>query len=208
MIRISYAVTISNEFDESMALLNRLLAYKGDEAEIVVLLDTPKASQELLQYLEILGSSDQITLLKSEFKNDFSQWKNTLNNYCTGEWIFQLDADENLTPELLVNMIDILNSNDNQDLIFIPRINYVKGITEDHIKKWGWVLNEKGQINFPDFQSRLYKRKPEIFWVNKVHEQITGFKTYTNFPLEEMYCIQHIKDIKRQEKQNDYYSTL
>ena len=208
MIRVSYAVTVCNEFEESMALLNQLLAYKGKDAEVVVLLDTPKAQPELLEFLEVLGSSDQITLLKAEFQNDFSQWKNTLNSYCKGEWIFQLDADELLTPELLVNMIDILNSNEDMDLIFIPRINIVNGLTDTHIKKWGWKVNEKGYVQFPDYQTRLFKNKPEIFWQNKVHEKITGFETFTNFPVDEMYCIKHIKDIKRQEKQNEFYEKI
>ena len=205
---MSYAVTVCNEFEESMALLNQLLAYKGKDAEVVVLLDTPKAQPELLEFLEVLGSSDQITLLKAEFQNDFSQWKNTLNSYCKGEWIYQLDADEMLNPDILVNMIDILNSNEDMDLIFVPRINIVNGLTEAHIKKWGWKVNEKGYVQFPDYQTRLFKNKPEIFWQNKVHEKITGFETFTNFPVDEMYCIKHIKDIKRQEKQNEFYEKI
>ena len=105
-------------------------------------------------------------------------------------------------------MIDILNSNEDMDLIFIPRINIVNGLTDTHIKKWGWKVNEKGYVQFPDYQTRLFKNKPEIFWQNKVHEKIVGFKTFTNFPVDEMYCIKHVKEISRQEKQNDYYETL
>ena len=113
-----------------------------------------------------------------------------------------------LEPDLIVNMEDILDNNTDKDLILVPRINIVNGITNEHIEKWGWQINEKGWINFPDVQTRLYKNSDKIGWVGNVHERINGIESYTNFPMEEMYCLKHIKDIKRQEKQNNYYQTL
>jgi glycosyltransferase involved in cell wall biosynthesis len=159
--------------------------------------------------LELQANADHINLIESEFDNDFAQWKNLLNSQCKGEWIFQLDADEYLMPDLIVNMEALLDSNEDKDLILVPRINTVEGLTEAHIKKWGWNVNEKGWVNFPDVQTRIYKNKPEqIGWSGKVHERIGGFENYTNFPLEEIYCIKHPKTIERQEKQNNYYDTL
>ena len=158
--------------------------------------------------MEIQGKSDHITLIESEFDNDFAQWKNFLNSHCKGEWIFQLDADEYLTPDLIVNLVDILNTNTDKDMIVVPRINTVEGLTEEHIKKWGWNVNEKGWVNFPDVQTRIYKNSDKIGWSGKVHERIVGFESYTNFPADEIYCIIHPKTIERQEKQNNYYDTL
>lgn len=208
MIKISYAITVCNEVEDSIKLITQLLNYKGDESEIVVLLDTPKAPTELLEYLELMANADKITLIESEFDNDFAQWKNLLNSQCKGEWIFQCDADEFLEADLIANLEEILDSNWDKDLIVVPRINIVNGLTEAHIQKWGWVVNEKGWVNFPDFQTRIYKNSPKIGWVNKVHERIVGFESYTSFPTDELFCIKHIKDIVRQEKQNEYYSTL
>jgi glycosyltransferase involved in cell wall biosynthesis len=208
-MKISYAVTVSNEFDETIRLINHLRNYKGDDSEIVVLLDGPKAPKELEELLLVCADGkEDFTLIISEFNGDFAAWKNFLNLHCKGEWIYQLDADEMIDADLIVNLQDILNDNEDVDLFFIPRINTVTGLTEYHIKKWGWNVNEKGWVNFPDYQSRLFKRKNGIIWKNKVHERIYGYEKYSNFPAEPLFCIKHDKDIKRQELQNSLYETL
>jgi len=208
-MKLSYAITVCNEFEETINLINTLINYKGENSEIVVLLDAPKASTELIEYLELQANANYIDLLESEFNGDFAQWKNFLNSHCKGEWIFQLDADELLDANLIVNLEDILADNADKEMILVPRINTVTGITEEHIKKWGWRQNERGWINFPDVQTRIYKNQPDkIGWDGKVHERIVGFESYTAFPTDEIYCIKHIKDIERQEKQNDYYLKL
>ncbi len=207
-MKLSYAITACNEHEEIIRLVTQLLNYKGENSEVVVLLDTPKTPTEMVEYLELQANADKITLIESEFDNDFAQWKNLLNSQCKGEWIFQLDADEYLTPDLIVNLEDILDNNIDKDLIVVPRINTVEGLTEAHIQKWGWKLNEKGWVNFPDVQTRIYKNSEKIGWVNKVHERIVGFESYTAFPADEIYCIRHPKTIERQEKQNNYYDTL
>ena len=207
-MKISYAITVCNEFDETIKLLTQLLNYKGETSEVVVLLDTPKAQPELIEYLELQANADKITLIESEFDNDFAQWKNLLNSQCKGDWIFQLDADELLDENLIVNLEEILDANTDKDLILVPRINIVNGLTDEHIKQWGWNVNEKGWVNFPDAQTRIYRNKSTIGWSGKVHEKIGGFESYTNLPGDEVYCIKHIKDIARQEKQNNYYNTL
>jgi glycosyltransferase involved in cell wall biosynthesis len=207
-MKLSYAITVCNEVEETIKLITQLLNYKGKDSEIVVLLDTPKAPIELLEYLELQGEANHINLIESEFNNDFAHWKNFLNSQCKGEWIFQIDADELLNPELIVNLEDILDGNVDKDMIVVPRINIVNGLTDSHIQKWGWRVNEKGWVNFPDVQTRIYKNSEKIGWINKVHERIVGFENYTSFPTDEIYCIKHIKDIVRQEKQNNYYNTL
>ena len=207
-MKLSYAITACNEVEETIRLVNQLLNYKGENSEIVVLLDTPKAPVELIEYLELQANEDYITLIESEFNNDFAQWKNFLNSNCKGEWIFQLDADEYLEPDLIVNLEDILENNTDKDLIVVPRINTVEGLTEAHIQKWGWRVDERGYVNFPDVQTRIYKNSEKIGWVNKVHERIVGFESYTAFPSDEVYCIRHPKTIERQERQNNYYDTL
>jgi hypothetical protein len=207
-MKLSYAITVCNEFEETINLITTLINYKGENSEIVVLLDMPKSSPELVEYLELQANANYIELIESEFDNDFAQWKNFLNSHCKGEWIFQLDADESLDPNLIVNLEEILDDNTDKDLIVVPRINIVNGITSEHIQKWGWQLNERGWINFPDVQTRIYKNSEKIGWAGKVHERIVGYETYTNFPGDEIYCIKHIKEIERQERQNNYYQTL
>jgi hypothetical protein len=111
-----------------------------------------------------------------------------------------------ISEYIVKNLNQILELNPKVDLIFVPRINTVNGITQEHIDKWGWRLNEKGWVNFPDAQGRIYRKG--MTWYGKVHERIIGGQKFSSLPNDEEYCIQHHKTIDRQEKQNKYYSGL
>lgn len=205
-MKISYAITVCNEEEEVKRLLLKLDTYKREEDEICVLLDKPKASSSLLSFLEEYSSTGKINLKESEFKGNFSEWKNELNRLCKGDYIFQIDADE--IPA--ASLIDILPTVIQQDVdvIFIPRVNIVLDITDDHLTKWGWRKDQDNKINWPDFQWRLYKNVSYIRWINKVHERLEGFKTYSYLPQFEEYALIHIKNIDRQERQNEFYDEL
>ena len=204
-MKISYAVTVCNEIEEIKRLIPHLLEHKREEDEIVVMLDISNQTPDIINYLQKQRYDGTITLQGEYFDGHFADWKNKLKELCTGDYIFQIDADELPTQELLTNLHLILGGND-IDLFLVPRDNKVKGITDEHIQKWGWKVDNLGRINFPDYQTRIYKNSPDIKWVNKVHERIDGFKTYAALPHE--YFMHHIKTIERQEKQNNYYDTL
>jgi hypothetical protein len=101
----------------------------------------------------------------------------------------------------------ILESNPEVDVYLVPRINTVSGLTEEHIQKWRWNV-EDDRINFPDYQWRIYRNDKSIKWINKVHERLDGFKQYTALPPEDEFCLLHPKTIEKQEKQNNFYNTL
>jgi hypothetical protein len=203
---ISYAITICNELDEIKHLVPFLHKYKRPEDEICVLLDKPKASQELLDQLYRYSSANWINLKESAFQGHFADWKNELTRMCSGDYIFQIDADE-LPNELLIeNLHSILENN--VDVILTPRVNIVQGITPQHIQAWGWKQNEKGWIQWPDYQWRIYKNDSNIKWVNVKHEILDGYKTFANLPELEEYALYHYKTIDRQEKQNNFYNKL
>jgi hypothetical protein len=208
-MKISYAVTVADEIKEIQQLLPLLIQNKLSTDEIVVQYDNQKVTVEVLEYLNDLVFEKKIDrLVGYPLNGDFGTYKQHLNQNCQGEWIFQLDADELLEEQLIGSLGMILEGNPNIDLFFIPRINIVNGLTEAHIQKWRWQVNDKGWVNFPDVQGRLYKNKQSIFWAGKVHEQLQGFESYTIFPQEEVYCIKHIKEIERQERQNALYETI
>ena len=203
---ISYAITVCNELDEIKRLVPFLHKRKRPEDEIVILLDKPKASQELLDWLYRYSSANWITLKENAFQGHFADWKNELTRICSGDYIFQIDADELPNETLIENLPSILENN--VDVILVPRVNTVQGITPQHIQAWGWKQNEKGWIQWPDYQWRIYKNAPEIKWKNKVHEVIDGYKTFANLPELEEYALYHHKTIERQEQQNNFYGTL
>ena len=207
-MRISYAITVCNEYEEIQKLLSFLLLNIREEDEIVVLFDKKSGTAEVWEYLIELRKHEYIKLTSKTFKNHFADWKNYLKDLCIGDYIFQIDADETPDESLINNLPLILEANPNNEVYLVPRINTVEGLTQEHINKWRWNVNEKGWVNWPDYQWRIWKNKPEIKWENKVHEKLEGFRTYATLPAEEGVALYHPKDIKRQEKQNNYYDTL
>jgi hypothetical protein len=179
---------------------------KRIEDEIIILYDEINGNPEILNFLSPYNGLSNIGIFEGEFKGNFANWKNKLNEYCTGDYIFQLDADEMISEHVVKNLSTILELNPKVDLIFVPRINTVNGITQEHINKWGWRVNENGWINFPDAQGRLFRKG--MSWYGKVHERIVGGQKFSSLPLDEEYCIQHHKTIERQEKQNNFYNSL
>jgi hypothetical protein len=209
-MKISYAITVCNEFLEIQKLVPFLLENKRTQDEIVVLVDLTKnnSTSELLGYLHKLSSNNHITLVEDSFRGHFANWKNILTRKCKGDYIFQIDADEIPNETLLENLPLILEQNPDNEVYLVPRVNTVDGLTQEHIQKWGWNVNEKGWVNWPDYQWRIWKKKPEIKWKNKVHEVLEGFKTYAPLHDTELLALYHPKTIERQEKQNAYYDTL
>ena len=113
-----------------------------------------------------------------------------------------------ITEVLIGNLPTILEGNPDNEVFLVPRVNTVTGLTQEHIIKWRWNVDEEDRVNWPDYQWRIWKNKSEIKWVNKVHERLEGFKTYAPIPAMHDLALHHPKTIERQEKQNAYYDTL
>ena len=201
---ISLAITVCNEHQELETLLDYLQERAlSPEYEIVVQIDQDNHTKEVVSVILDRGIKHWFYPLNK----DFASYKNELTKHCLGEFIFQIDADEIPSLELLTMLPSILESNPEVDVYLVPRINTVSGITEEHILKWRWNV-EGERINFPDYQWRIYKNKPEIQWVNKVHERLDGFKVYSMLPAQDDFCLLHPKTIEKQELQNQFYNTL
>jgi hypothetical protein len=199
MPSISYAITACNEHRELSFLLEVLRNNIRQEDEIVVQLDS-NATKEVREVAK--------DYIEFPLNKDFASFKNNLSKHCTKDYIFQIDADEYPHQYLISNLADILEYNQTIDVLLVPRINTVSDLTEQHIQKWGWRIDEKGWVNFPDYQWRIWKNNSKIKWINKVHERLSGFEEYSLLPQEEGYCLFHPKDIVRQEKQNQFYNTI
>jgi glycosyltransferase involved in cell wall biosynthesis len=201
MPSISYAITACNEHIELDRLLDQLSSSIRDEDEIVVQMD--------------ITATDEVKAVVNKYKlmsyfhplnNDFATFKNNLKSLCTKDYIFQIDADEYLSEELMEYMPGILDANPDVEMFSVPRVNTVEGLTEAHIKQWGWYVNQDGWVNYPDYQNRILKNKSEIHWINKVHEKIIGAMIIC--PLPEGFDLYHFKTIENQEKQNNYYNEI
>jgi glycosyltransferase involved in cell wall biosynthesis len=205
-MRISYAIPVCNEHKELDRLLAQLLFHETPDMEVVVQCDQGNTSPEVYRVLDKYSAF--IHVIEFPLKGNFAAFKNNLKKHCTGAWIFQIDADEYLSDNLIKNLPAILQSNPTVDLLLVPRINTVEGLTQEHINKWQWRIDEKGWVNFPDYQTRILQNSPKISWASKVHEVLTGHNSYIMLPAEEAYCLYHPKGIERQERQNNFYSAL
>ena len=215
-MKISYAVTVCNEFIEIQRLITFLLAHKRPQDEIVVQMDLnlddlnncPADKRDVFGYIMKHNTNGLLRVIFCPLNGDFAAFKNHLTEQCTGDYIFQIDADEIPHEKLIEILPDLLEHNTGCDVIMVPRVNTVDGISQDHMQQWGWVVNEKGWINWPDEQWRIYKNNSEIKWINKVHERLDGYKVWTHLPTIEEFALYHPKTIDRQVKQNAYYDTL
>ena len=208
---ISFAITAYNEHEELQVLLNQLEQIAKSDDEIVIQLDS-KATPEVLSLIDQFINKDFAFTVKKcvfDLNNHFADFKNNLKSYCTKDWVFQIDADETLSETFSRVIHEVLDANDGIDLIAVPRVNIVKGLEQNDIIQWHWQVNSQGWVNWPDPQHRIFRNKPEVKWVNKVHEVIVGWKTYAELPSEDdSYALYHIKDIDRQRKQNEFYSKI
>ena len=205
---ISYAITVCNETDELKRLVTHLRKFMRAQDEIVILHDTTKSTPEIEDLLNIYNGFESVTITSGEFKGEFAEWKNKLTSLCSGNYIFQIDADEIPNEVLIEYLPAIIQENPNNEVYLVPRVNTVKGLTEEHIQKWGWNVDNKGWVNWPDYQWRIWMNKPEIKWKNKVHEVLIGYQEHTYLPAEEQFSFYHPKTIDRQEKQNKFYDTI
>ena len=218
-MKISYSITCYNEHKELDNLLFHLSKHIREEDEVVVTQDISKvgdksimqdeftALEKVLEKYEYGNYFKNLKVNSFHFNKDFAALKNYTKRQCSGDYIFHIDADEIPNEILLKQLPEILEINDT-DLVWVPRINIVNGITDFHLNLWKWRVTEQGWINFPDYQARIFKNTDDIKWIKPVHEVIDGAKTYSHLPPHEELTLKHVKEIARQEMQNKLYDQI
>jgi hypothetical protein len=206
-MKISYGLTVCNEHIELNNLLNYLSNRIDNEDEIIVVYDQNRVTEEVKSVLNLF-IRENYSFYPFNFQQNFLENKNYMNSKCTGDYIFQIDADE-IPEEFLLENLKIVLEDNPVDLLITPRKNIVPGLTQEHIDKWRWNVNENGWVNWPDSQKRIYKNDPNIQWKgHQIHGMVEGYKSYAALPLEEEWSIIHNKTIDRQEQQNDRYTKI
>ena len=214
-MKISYIIGTHNEpANYIKPLLDQLLKFKDPEDEIIVV-DDFSTSQETIDTLAVYQN-----LIRVEFhalNGDFAAHKNYMNSLAgkDSKYIVNIDCDEVPHENLLKCLKEILLSNSGVDLFYVPRINLVPDLPKEYITKWGWNVSDKGWINYPDLQGRIYRNSPTIKWIGTVHEVISGHATHTVLPTQDEegkpcpdYCLLHIKTAEKQIASNSIYETM
>ena len=208
-MKISYGITVHKEHEELNQLLDLLVNETDTEDEIIIVQDSRDEEVEkvISKWMNKTLDWKGIYWHTNKLNGDFAQHKNFVIEKCEGDYIFHIDADEYPNVILLQQLKKILEINP-VDLIWVPRVNTVEGITQAHLNTWGWKQTEQGWINYPDYQSRIFKNRDDIRWRRPVHEQITGCKTYSHLPPQEELSLYHPKTIQKQESQNQLYTQI
>ena len=202
-MKISYGITVHNEAEELQKLLEVLNKNIDKEDEIVVCVDgdDEKVEAVLGEYL----SENKAIVYKRKLDGNFAEHKNSVIEKASGDYVFHIDADEYPNEILIQQLKEILEINE-VDLIWIPRVNTIEGMKQEHVQKWGWRITGKGWVNYPDYQARVFRRDESIRWTRPLHEYIKGCKTYAHLPPHEELSLYHPKTIQKQEKQNLFYN--
>ena len=146
MIKVSYAITTHNEGGYVKTLLDTLttnLLAVGYEWEIVVL-DDMSTEKDTLDAFE--KHKSLIRLEQRAFGGDFATHKNHLSSLCVGDYIFQIDADELPSMNLVMNLEKVILANNNVDVFDVPRVNTVVGIGKKHLVQWGWKISSSPNL--------------------------------------------------------------
>jgi len=206
-VKISYGITVYNEADELNRLLEVLVHKTDAEDEIVICVDGEDDGVRFVldSWTQQYAHVKMIKVYQRSLNKNFAAQKNSIIENSVGDYVFHIDADEYPNVVLLQQLKQILEIN-NVDLVWIPRVNTIDGMKDEHINRWGWRVTENGWVNYPDYQARVFRRDSEIRWERPLHEVIRGYKTYSHLPPHEELSLYHPKTIERQEEQNMFYN--
>lgn len=135
-------------------------------------------SSESVQWMDELvvldsGSTDNTVEIAKKFGakvtteafKGFVAQKNRAMELCTGEWLFNLDADEEVTTELRKSIEDVIFSELSTDMPVLFKVRRKNEYLGRWMKHCGW---------YPEFRTRL-SRKEHAKWNGEVlHEKLEG----------------------------------
>ncbi len=149
-MNLSVIVITKNEAER----LPRCLESVREIADEIIVLDSGSTDATL----EIARRYTEKVFVSPDWPG-FGPQKNRALDYATGEWVLSLDADEWLTPELLMAIQTTLKA-PTADVYEIPRLSSFCGRPMRHS---GW---------WPDHVARLFRRGSARFSDDLVHERL------------------------------------
>lgn len=151
---------------QNTANISAVILVKNAEKTIAECLESLCAFGEVV--LLDNGSTDATVEIASKFPNvkifsepvfyGFGKMKNIAVDHATNDWIFSIDSDEVIMPEI-VSQINAMQLNDNT-VVALSRLNYYGNLC---MKCCGW---------YPDYVWRIFNRKYTCFNENIVHEGV------------------------------------
>lgn len=116
--------------------------------------------------------------------SDFGNIRTIAAHLARQEWVFMLDADETILQSEL-HLFGKIIDDKAVDIIGLPRKRWADLEMTEQVEDWA----------YPDWQYRLFRNKPEIFFKRRVHELIDGSKRRKECPDGVGPTIQHFQDV-------------
>ncbi|OGM27119.1 hypothetical protein A2962_03385 [Candidatus Woesebacteria bacterium RIFCSPLOWO2_01_FULL_39_61] len=159
---------VSNKGVKGKTSVTVIVIAKNEEKKITDCLKSAKWANEVL--VIDTGSSDSTPLLAKKYgakvsvftKGGYSDWRNRGNALANFEWVFYVDADERVTPELKEEILEVIDSDtktSKYSAYAIPRKNIILG---KELRHGGW---------WPDYVKRLYLKNKLKRWRGELHEE-------------------------------------
>jgi len=194
-MKITYSIQVCNESRELYSLLNFLIKVIDGEDNIHVVVDSLHKTDKVDKVIEHF--KDKITVFERPFDN-FHENATYHTTVSTGDYTFLIDADE-MPQEMLIKNIRNVIDEEKSEIIWVPRINIHPGITQEFLHSCQFKMNEVGWINWPDYQSRIYKKCENVKWSNQMHIKLEGSDKVTYLKPMPSLALWHIKSIEKQE---------
>lgn len=218
-INFSFVITVKNEMTELKRLIDVLKNYIHKDDELIIFQDNvnPVVNDiihpditKTFHYIQTIDIGIPVRHILFPLNNNFTNFKNKFISECNREYIFHFDADEFPNESLIKSIRVLISQNKQIEMYWVPRINTLleNSKMDYYINLWSWKVNNKGWINFPDYQQRIWKNLKQISFTGNVHERLIGFSTYTFLPPEEKFAYYHPKTLSKQIKQNLFYSQI
>lgn len=156
--KLSVCWAVHNEEDK----LKKSMQSAADIADEIVVVDGESTDQTVEKVEEFKHAHPEIDvkIIVTSNKKMFHINKQMAVDNCTGNWILQLDADEEVSVELSTEIVNRIKQENPKEGYYIPRKNYFLGR----------FLTKGGA--YPDYVIRLFQKGKGMFPCETVHEQI------------------------------------
>lgn len=206
-MKLSYAIMFGPDQRELFRLLLTLAAFRLEDSELVLLHDSDYPADTNVMLWRAVSLFPRHKVRHQSFATkDFAERRNILQRACTGEWIWMLDPDELPNKALFDGVELLLNSSLIASAYAMARENKVKDMPMGYLLERKWTIDDKLRINWPDYQIRLYRNHPSLYWVGKVHETLCHVPVLGHLP--QSAYLEHHKTFDRQVAQNGLYDKL
>tara|TARA_R100000005_G_C4996397_1_gene203237 strand:- start:1162 stop:1785 length:624 start_codon:yes stop_codon:yes gene_type:complete len=195
-------ILCKNENESLQKLLEQITKFKAPQDKIYVVRDKNGTNSKTKYIIESYKAA--IIAYERPVDRAIHDQKNWLAKQSNTDYLFYLDADELLDERFYMIVHQLVEEND-VDVFFLPRTNIVLGLTEQYRASRGWKLDEKGRVNWPDVQDRLFRNKKGIHFNPIPHGRLIGHDTFSMLPEEELYAIYHEKSMEKQKSDNEWH---